>query len=129
MAFRLTALITLAMLVTYFWTGILVGQGRGKHKVKAPAIEGPDEFNRIYRAHVNTLEQLVLMLPALWLFAITVGDQWAAVLGLIWIAGRTFYVMSYIKEAEKRGPGFGISFAAFAIAVIGSAFQLLRGAF
>lgn len=127
MPLRLTALVTLAMLMTYFWTAILVGRGRAKHKVEAPKTEGPEAFNRIYRAHVNTLEQLVLMLPALWIFAATVGDQWAAILGLVWVGGRIFYVISYMIEAEKRGPGFGITFLALAAAVVGSAIQLVRG--
>jgi glutathione S-transferase len=127
LAYHLTALATSAMLATYFWTGALVGQGRVRHKVKAPAVEGPDDFNRIYRAHVNTLEQLVLMLPAMWIFALTVTDRWAALLGLVWVVGRVAYVLGYKAAAEKRDVGFVISFAAFAVALIGGVIQLVRG--
>ena len=125
MAYQLTALATLAMVATYLWTGILVGAARGRHKVKAPATEGPDDFNRIYRAHENTLEQFAAMVPAMWVFAYVVGDRWAALLGLVWIVGRVMYVTSYAKEAEKRGVGFGITFSALAISVIGGAGTIL----
>jgi uncharacterized membrane protein YecN with MAPEG domain len=124
-AYRFTALATLAMLITYFWTAILVGQARSAHKVKAPAIEGPDAFNRVYRAHVNTLEQLVLMLPALWIFTLGIGDMWGAILAAVWIVGRIMYVLGYAEAADKRGTGFAITFGSFAVAVLGGIWALL----
>ena len=120
MPYRYTALITLIMLVTYVWTGLSVAKARRTHGVKAPATEGPDGFNRVYRAHVNTLEQLVLMLPALWICAAAVGDVWASVLGLVWVIGRILYVTAYAEAAAKRGTGFLIGFIALAAAVVAS---------
>jgi len=35
-----------------------------------------------------------------------VSDQVAAVLGLIWIAGRIAYMIGYTQAAARRGPGF-----------------------
>ncbi len=125
MTFRYTALVTLLMLVTYLWTGVQVSQARGRHGVKAPATSGPDEFNRIYRAHVNTLEQLVLMLPALWLFAYATRDAWAGLLGLVWIAGRFVYVQGYTTAADQRGTGFLIGFVALAVALTGALIGIL----
>ncbi len=119
MLFRYTAIVTLLMVITYVWTGILVGKARATHGVKAPATEGPDGFNRVYRAHGNTLEQMVAMLPALWIFAMTIGDQWAGLLGLVWIVGRVLYVQAYAAAADKRGFGFMVSFIAMAVAVVG----------
>lgn len=124
-AYRFTALATLAMLITYFWTGLRVGQARGEHNVKAPSTEGPDGFNRVYRAHVNTLEQLVLMLPALWIFALGISDLWAAALAAVWIVGRIHYVLSYAQAAEKRGTGFMITIIPFALALLGGVWALL----
>jgi glutathione S-transferase len=120
MTYQLTALITLAMVAHYMWTAILVGGARREHKVKAPETTGPDDFNRVYRAHVNSLEQLVAMLPVLWIFAATVGDRWAALLGLIWLIGRILYVISYKNAANKRGTGFMIGFIALAAGLLGS---------
>jgi glutathione S-transferase len=120
MFYRYTALITLLMLVTYIWTAANVSRARSAHGVKAPATEGPDAFNRVYRAHVNTLEQLVLMLPALWICAVYVGDLWAGLLGLAWVVGRVLYVTSYSADAEKRGLGFMIGFFALVAAIVAS---------
>ena len=125
MAYQLTALVTLAMVATYFWTGLMVGAARGKHGVKAPAIEGPEDFNRVHRAHVNTLEQFAAMVPAMWVFAYAVGDTWAALLGLVWVVGRIAYVTGYVSAADKRGTGFMIGLAALAIAVVGGAGAIL----
>jgi glutathione S-transferase len=121
MTYQLTALVTLAMVAHYMWTAILVGGARREHKVKAPETTGPDAFNRVYRAHVNSLEQLVAMLPVLWIFSVTVGDRWAALLGLIWLAGRVIYVLSYRNAASKRGTGFMIGFFSLAAGLLGSA--------
>jgi glutathione S-transferase len=123
--FPFTGLSTILMLFVYFWTGMKVGKARGKFGVKAPATSGPEEFNLIYRGHVNTLEQLVLILPALWLFAAWVGDLWAGLLGVVWIAGRFIYISSYAKAADKRGMGFMIGFLATAAALMGSLISIV----
>jgi glutathione S-transferase len=121
MTYQLTALIALAMVAHYIWTGFLVATARREHKVKAPETTGPDDFNRVYRAHVNSLEQLVSMLPVLWIFAVTAGDRWAAALGLVWLIGRVLYVLAYKDAANKRGAGFMIGFFAMATGLLGSA--------
>jgi glutathione S-transferase len=125
MTYQMTALITLAMVAHYMWTAILVGGARREHKVVAPETTGPDGFNRVYRAHVNSLEQLVAMLPVLWIFAAAVGDRWAALLGLIWLIGRVLYVIAYKDAANKRGTGFMIGFFSLTAGLFGSAGMIL----
>ncbi len=118
-----TALVTILMLLVYFWTGLQVGKARGKYGVKAPATTGPEEFNLVFRSSVNTLEQLVMTLPAIWLFAAFGpgnGDIWAAVIGVVWIIGRILYVTSYNKAADKRSAGFMVGFLATAAALAGA---------
>lgn len=114
--YRFAAVATLAMLATLFWTAVLVGKARGRYGVKAPAVSGNETFERTYRAQMNTLEQFVVMLPALWLMAAWVSDAWAGVAGLVWIAGRIVYVRSYIAEPTSRSAGFAITILAFAVA-------------
>ena len=63
---------------------------------------------------------VLAMLPALWLMAVWVGDKWAGLAGLVWVAGRVLYVTSYIADPEKRGPGFMLTFLPFAAAWITS---------
>jgi uncharacterized membrane protein YecN with MAPEG domain len=66
-------------------------------------------FDRCFRAQMNTLEQLVVFLPSLWLFAHYI-NAWAAVaLGLLFIVGRALYFRGYVQAAESRHAGFVLS--------------------
>lgn len=103
-----TAIVTLLALGFYFFTGIAVAKARAKFGVKAPAIIGHPDFERVFRVQMNTLEWLPLFLPSLWLFAIYVSDIAAATLGVVWIFGRILYFRGYAEAAEKRETGFGI---------------------
>jgi glutathione S-transferase len=106
--YHYTALVTCLAILVYAYASILVSRARGKFGVKLPAISGNPDFERVFRAHMNTLEWLPMFLPSLWLFAIYIGDTIAAVLGLIWVIGRILYVIGYAQAVAKRGPGFFI---------------------
>jgi glutathione S-transferase len=113
---HLTALVTLLAILFYFYTSVLVSRARRKFGVKLPAISGNADFERVFRAQMNTLEWMPIFLPALWLFAIYINDAIAAAIGVVWIVGRILYVLGYAKATEKRGPGFAIqSIAAIAL--------------
>jgi glutathione S-transferase len=111
-----TALITCLAIAVYFATSVLVSRARTAYGIKAPAITGNPDFERVFRVQMNTLEWMPIFLPSLWLFAIYVGDPIAAAIGLVWIAGRILYVLAYSRAAGKRGPGFVIqAFATIAL--------------
>jgi glutathione S-transferase len=99
---------------------VQVAKARGACGIKAPAISGNPDFERVFRVQMNTLEWLPIFLPALWLFAIYISDAIAAALGVVWIAGRILYLTGYSKAANKRGPGFATQ--------AGAAFVLWLGA-
>jgi glutathione S-transferase len=121
MLHSLVALVTLLALLLFFWMGIRVSSARQRHAVTAPATTGHPEFERHFRVQANTLEGLVLFLPSMWLFAIFVGSDYiAAGLGVVWIIGRIMYMMSYVREPTKRGPGFGIQALATMVLMLGS---------
>src|ERR1700682_5461485 len=101
-----TALVTLLALILYFWIGFRVGQARVQFGVKAPATTGDPAFERVFRIQMNTLEWMPIFLPAIWLAAIYVSDIGAALLGVVWIAGRVLYMRGYTEAAEKRETGF-----------------------
>jgi glutathione S-transferase len=114
--YHYTALVTVLAVAFYFVTSTQVARARVKYGVKLPAISGNADFERVFRVQMNTLEWMPMFLPALWLFAIYVSDSFAAAIGLVWIAGRILYIVSYSKAADKRGPGFGIqAFATIAL--------------
>ena len=112
------AVIGLALL-QYFIFAMLVGRARVMHKVEAPAVTGNETFERYYRAHYNTLEQLIIFLPAILLFANYISPLWAALLGIIFIIGRTIYFRGYIEEPKKRAAGFGLSMLPNLILLLG----------
>lgn len=123
--FHLTALVTCLALLAYFLISFQVGKARATYGVKAPAVSGNPDFERIYRVQMNTLEWMPVFLPALWLFAIYVSDAIAAALGVVWIIGRILYMIGYTKAANKRGPGFGIQASAAIILWIGATIGIL----
>src|SRR3954451_21387102 len=104
--YHFSALVTLLAVLVYFYSSILVSRARGKFGVKLPAISGNPDFERVFRAQMNTLEWLPIFLPALWLFAVYISDPFAAALGLVWVVGRLLYVLGYAQAVEKRGRGF-----------------------
>ena len=82
---------------------------------------GNSDFERICRAHINTLEWMPTFLVPMWLCAIYLSDTAAAVLGLVWIVGRVVYFTGYRRAVEKRLPGFFIESTACFLLLIGSA--------
>jgi uncharacterized MAPEG superfamily protein len=102
------AIVTALALVQYGWFGYLVAQARVRYGVQAPATSGHPEFDRRYRIQQNTLEQLLVFIPALWLFGWYGHALTAAGLGLLFIAGRFVYSESYATDPSTRTAGFAI---------------------
>lgn len=121
-----TALVTLAIVALLFGTAINVGRARAKYKVRAPATTGHELFERAYRIQMNTLENTLLVLPVLWLYALYGNPRWAALLGLAWLIGRIWYALAYAHDPRKRGGGFVLAMAAFSLLGVGAAFEVLR---
>lgn len=122
---HLVAIVAILSLALYFYMGIRVGQARGKFNVHAPAMTGHPEFERTFRVQMNTLEGLVLYLPALFLFAAYVHPYIAAALGVMWIVGRYVYMEGYIDAPEKRSSGFAIQALATVMLLLGSLVGIL----
>jgi hypothetical protein len=116
----LPSLITALALLLYAWVCGNVLRARQRTGLRAPAVSGAADFERAFRVQQNTLEQLVLFLPALWLFALFVSPIWGAAIGLVWTVGRILYAVSYVRDPEKRLPGFVISWASSLILLIGA---------
>ena len=118
--FVFPALITVLSLLFYQVIVGLVGQGRTKFNVPAPATTGHPAFERRLRVQANTLEQIIVFLPSLWLFSMMVSALWGAALGGVWILGRIVYAIGYFQAAEKRGVGFAITQVGTAGLLLGS---------
>ena len=122
----LPALITILAVMQFIVLSFMVGQARGKYKVPAPAITGPIEFERALRVQQNTLEQLVTFLPALWLFTIYTGAPiTAAIIGAIWLIGRTLYAYTYAR-GKNRLVGFLLTIVPSSVLALGAFGAILR---
>ena len=112
-------IVTALALLQFVWFGLKVGKARGRYGVKAPAVAGNEIFERHFRVQQNTLEQLIVLLPGLYLFSHYWSPVVAAVLGVIYLIGREVYAATYVKDPAKREVGYGLTFLPTVILVLG----------
>jgi glutathione S-transferase len=124
-------LVTLAALLQYLYFGVLVGRARGKYGIKAPATTGDDMFERYYRVQMNTIEQLIVFIPALWLAAAYWPPVWVSVSGVVYIVGRFVYLQAYTNPPSRRTLGYALSYIPIAAlliaALVGVLISLVNG--
>jgi glutathione S-transferase len=98
---------------------------------QTPATTGNPDFERVFRIQMNMLEWMPIFLPAILLAAIYVSDIGAALLGIVWIAGRMLYMRGYTEAAEKREIGFFVQAIAAGLlwlaALVGAVASMLHG--
>jgi uncharacterized membrane protein YecN with MAPEG domain len=117
---ELVAIVAALALLEYSVFVFRTGRARGQHGVPAPATTGHPAFERELRVQENTVEQLVIFLPALFLFARYANPAWAAALGLVFVVGRALYAWAYVADPARRGPGFLLTIVPNLILVIGA---------
>ena len=119
----LTALVTLLAIVISIGTALLVARVRTVTGIQPPAMSGDPRIERALRVQGNTMESFMMFLPALWLAALYFQGWVPPIIGLVWCLGRVIYAAGYVKAAERRHLGFGISMlsviALIVLAVIG----------
>ncbi len=116
----MVVIVMMLALVEYIVLGARVGFARGRTGVAAPAVTGNEEFERHFRVHYNTIEQLILFIPGIWFFAQYVHVLGAVVVGLVFIAGRAIYAISYVKDPATRGTGMMLTVLPCWILVLGA---------
>jgi glutathione S-transferase len=123
------ALATIVAVIVYFSQSIFVAVGRTKHNVPLPKTTGiSDDFDRVWRVHYNTLEQMPVFLPLLWIFALTASAFWAGILGLLWSVGRIGYMVGYYKSVKGRSnPVSYLSSVAVLVFLVGSLWAVISG--
>jgi len=117
---EVVAVVIVLALLEYVVFGMLVGRARGRYGVKAPAVTGHEIFERYFRVHQNTLELLVVFVPAIWLFGTYVSPTWAALLGLVFVVARVLYLQGYVRNPAKREVGFGLSVLPVMVLLVGA---------
>jgi uncharacterized membrane protein YecN with MAPEG domain len=117
---ELLTVVTMLALLQFILFAMKVGGARGKYGVNAPATTGNEDFERCYRVHYNTMEQLVCFIPALWGFGFYVSELYAAGLGLVYLVGRAIYASAYVKEPKSRTIGMMATMLPTFVMIIGA---------
>ena len=111
-------IVVMLTLIQYTWFSIEVARARGRFEVQVPATSGSDGFERYFRAHQNTTEQLVIFLPAIFACGYYVNAIFAAVMGLFFLIGRWLYFRGYTDPEKSRSIGFGIGMTANVLMIL-----------
>jgi glutathione S-transferase len=119
-------LIVLLALLQYVWFTGRVGAARGKYKVNAPACDGDENWNRLFRIQQNTMEQLIVFVPATYAFAFYLSELWVLVPGLGFLVGRFLYSAEYLKDPKSRTPGMAITLLSNVVLVLGALYGLVK---
>jgi hypothetical protein len=119
-------LVILLALVQFMFFSYLVGRARGLYGIVAPATSGHEMFERYYRVQMNTIEMMVMFVPAMYLCANYWSPIASAVLGVIYLVGRFIYLVSYVKEPSTRSLGYGMSAFPIVVLVVGALVGMVR---
>jgi len=125
--FPLTTLATVIAILVYFMFGMAVGKARGQYNVPAPLMAGHIEFEKRSRVQLNTLEQMVIFLPLLWLGLGVLGDLYTAIAGLLWSIGRIVYARAYYADPTKRSAGFALTQLPTIVLLVATIWGAVRG--
>ena len=106
-------------LLEFLYFGFAVGRARETYGIKAPATSGNEMFERYYRVQMNTLEQLIIFIPGIVLFARYIEPRVAAVLGVIFLIGRAWYSSQYVRDPSKRTAAFLLSALPMLVLLLG----------
>lgn len=108
---HLVDLVALLALLQFLVFASLVARARSQYGIRAPAVTGHEMFERAYRVQMNTLELLVLFLPALYLCAKYWPPLIATCAGAVFLVGRIIYQRAYMAAPARRSAGFVLSLA------------------
>ena len=113
-------LVVILALAEYLYFMGAAGNARRRYDIKAPATTGNVQFERYLRVQANTLEQLIVFIPAIYLAAMYTNEAAAAATGSFFLVGRALYYRGYVKDPAKRAPGMMLGYIATLLLVLGA---------
>jgi len=120
-------LVAILAIIQFLFFGSVVGRARQRYGVKAPAVSGHEMFERAYRVQMNTLELLIVFLPALLIATKYWPQSWVAIVGSIYLVGRFIYWRSYTADPASRALGFALSMLPVLALIIMAVAGIIRG--
>jgi glutathione S-transferase len=73
---------------------------------------------RYYRVQANTLETLMVFLPALWIASKYWSPRYVALIGAVYLIGRILYLFNYVRDPKRRGAGYVLSMLPAVVLII-----------
>jgi glutathione S-transferase len=122
-------IVTTLAVLHFLAFGWKVGKAREAHGIKPPAVSGNEIFERHMRVQQNTLEQLIMFLPGLYLFAHYFNPWYVAGLGVLFLIGRELYGAGYVKDPARRSAGFLIGAIPTLILILGGLIGAIKSIF
>ena len=119
-------IVAMLSLLQYLVFGTLVSRARGRYGIKAPAVTGAEQFERLYRVQMNTLELLVAFIPALYVAARYWPAPYVAAVGSAYLVGRLLYWRAYVA-GNPRTLGFALSLAPVLILALAALVPAILG--
>jgi len=116
--YAISALVTVFISLFAFWLAYNVGMTRMKHKAPPHKHTENEEVYIANRVHMNTIENMVVYIPLLWIATIFGPVTIAAAVGVIWFVSRVWYAFAYLKDPKKRQIPFMIGLACIAITAL-----------
>jgi uncharacterized membrane protein YecN with MAPEG domain len=101
-SFTITILISLLALLQTFGLDVYISLNKFKRGVQDPEIVNDETFKKVYKIYNNTVSDLILFLPLLWMFSSLESDNMAGLLGIIWLFGRFHYDFAFFKNPSSR---------------------------
>ncbi len=105
--------------------GFLVGRSREKYGVPAPATSGHPAWERLNRAHQNSLEQLVIFMPLFLAYCFNTHMTTGILLGVLYLVARLVYAVGYVREADRRAAGAFLTSAVQSWLAVGAVIGLV----
>jgi len=123
----LAGFVTIAAILISMAMAIRVARTRRATGVRAPAMSGAPELECALRVQGNTVEQMTIFLPALWLAVLWFQGWLPPAIGAVWCLGRIVYMLTYVAgKPDKRAVGFILSMLSVIALVILAAIGLVQ---
>ncbi|XP_038652146.1 leukotriene C4 synthase [Scyliorhinus canicula] len=96
------ALVTILAALQQAYFSLQVIYARRRFHISPPAVSGNEDFERVYRAQLNSSEYYPLFLSVFWIAGVFFSQALAVCIGVLYLYSRYKYFIGYSESALKR---------------------------